>query len=45
MLGKDDPSTLVPFLNSGYLPIKEEIVNKYDFDSWLNRFATGNAKP
>mgnify|MGYP000926773665 CR=1 FL=1 len=45
VLGKDDPSTLVRFLNSGYLPIKEEIVNKYDFDSWLNRFATGNAKP
>lgn len=38
VLGKDDIEKLPQFLNMPYKFVEKEIINKYDFDSWLNRF-------
>lgn len=42
VLGKDDIENLPQFLSTPYKFIEEEIVNKYDFDSWLERFLNEN---
>lgn len=38
VLGRDDLDTLPRFLDSPYLVIDETIVNRYDFDTWMQRF-------
>lgn len=42
VIGKDDIENLPQFLNTPYQVVEEEIVNKYDFDSWLDRFFNEN---
>jgi hypothetical protein len=38
ILGRDNLSDLPEFLNSPYEEIDKEIIEKYDFKNWLNRF-------
>lgn len=38
ILGVDDISSLTVFLNTPYKKISKEIVEKYDFTNWLERF-------
>lgn len=38
ILDKDNLENLPDFLNSPYKPIGQDIINKYDFDSWIKRF-------
>jgi len=38
ILNKDNISDLKDFLDSPFVPIESEIVNKYDFDNWFERF-------
>jgi len=44
VLGKDSIENLPQFLNIPYQVLEEKIVNKYDFDSWLERFFEENKK-
>ena len=38
ILGEDPIENLKEFINSPYKPIDKDIVNRYDFDSWMQRF-------
>lgn len=38
ILGLDNIDNLYNFIRSPYEPIASEVVNQYDFNSWLNRF-------
>lgn len=38
ILGKDEEFHLKRFINSNYIPIDDEIVNRYDSKEWLKRF-------
>ena len=36
--GVDDEKNLLNFINSDYITIEENILNRYSYDSWINRF-------
>lgn len=38
ILGKDDVNDIKNFIDSEYEPVKEEIVDYYDYESWIKRF-------
>lgn len=38
VIGHDDMSSLSDFINSPLVEVGEEILKKYDFESWLSRF-------
>lgn len=38
IIGKDDISKLPKFLNTPFIEIEKEILEKYKFENWLNRF-------
>lgn len=38
VLGMNKIEDLSKFINTPYKPIDEKILNRYDFDNWLNRF-------
>ena len=40
ILGKDDISDLVDFLNNDYVKIDQKILDRYDFINWIERFNT-----
>ncbi len=42
ILGKDDINKLGEFLNTPYKEIEQEIIDRYDFDSVMERFFTQN---
>lgn len=44
ILGIDDIDDLAEFINSPYKELERVIVNRYDFNSWLNRFANNEKK-
>lgn len=44
ILGIDDIDDLAEFINSPYKELERVIANRYDFNSWLNRFANNEKK-
>lgn len=38
ILGKDDINYIKNFIDTEYEPVKEEIVDYYDYESWIKRF-------
>ena len=44
IIGKDDINDLAEFINRPYKEVDSEIVDQYDFSSWLNRFFNNEEK-
>lgn len=44
IIGKDDINDLAEFINRPYKEVDSEIVDQYDFSSWLNRFFNSEEK-
>ena len=42
ILDQDDINNLPSFINSNYYPVDKEIIDKYDFNNWINRFQEKN---
>ena len=38
ILGEDDPEEFVGFINTNFKKIDDEILKKYDFKNWLEKF-------
>jgi glycosyltransferase involved in cell wall biosynthesis len=41
VIGADDPDSMEEFLEKEYVPIAQEIIDKYRIDAWVERFEKG----
>lgn len=41
IIGEDDFGNIKQFINTPFLPLNNEIIDKYDFNNWMRRFLKG----